>query len=136
MSVTEVRGRGNAPFKVRDAVQRHWGLVLLPVVLLVAVAGAYGMKRTPTYTAQSKLTLGQLDVESLDLSPVAKMIARAAQRYGMVVRDGSELVTFYGEDPTPTGSNPWPGWFRGKSPGDALAGFPWDRLQALPPVAG
>ena len=41
---------------------QHWVLVLLPVVLLMAVAGAYAMKRTPTYTAQSKLTLGQLDV--------------------------------------------------------------------------
>ena len=78
----------------------------------------------------------RVNVDSLGLSPVATMIARAAQRYGMVVRDGSELVTFYGEDPTPTGSNPWPGWFGAKSPGDALAGFPWDRLQALPPVAG
>jgi hypothetical protein len=43
-------------------VLQHWVLVLLPVVLLMAVAGAYAMKRTPTYTAQSKLTLGQLDV--------------------------------------------------------------------------
>jgi hypothetical protein len=77
-----------------------------------------------------------LDVESLHLSPVATMIARAAQRYGVVVRDGSDLVTFYGEDPTPTGSNPWPGWFEGKSPADVLAGFPWDRLRALAPIAG
>jgi hypothetical protein len=64
------------------------------------------------------------------------MIARAAQRYGMVVRDGSDLVTFYAEDPTPTGTNPWPAWFGGKSPADALAGFPWDRLRVLPPTAG
>jgi hypothetical protein len=62
VSVTEVRGRGAAPFRVRDAVLQHWLLVLLPVVLLMAAAGAYAMKRTPTYTAQSKLTLGQLDV--------------------------------------------------------------------------
>jgi hypothetical protein len=77
-----------------------------------------------------------LDVDSLGLSPIATMIARAAQRYGMVVRDGSELVTFYGQDPTPTGTNPWPAWFGGKSPADALAGFPWDKLQTLPPAAG
>jgi hypothetical protein len=78
----------------------------------------------------------RVDVDALGLSPVATMIAHAAQRYGMVVRDGSDLVTFYGEDPTPTGSNPWGGWFGGKSPADMLAGFPWDRLQALPPTAG
>jgi hypothetical protein len=77
-----------------------------------------------------------LDVGKLGLSHVATMIARAAQRYGIVVRDGSDLVTFYGEDPAPTGTNPWPGWLGGKSPADALAGFPWDKLQVLPPTAG
>jgi len=77
-----------------------------------------------------------LDVKSLGLSRVATMIARAAQRYGMVVRDGSEVVTFYAQDPTPTGSNPWLAWFGGKSAARALAGFPWDRLQVVPPTAG
>src|SRR5262249_30825677 len=62
-----------------------------------------------------------LDVKSLGLSPVATMIARAAQRYGMVVRDGSEVVTFYAQDPTPTGSNPWLAWFGGKSAARSLA---------------
>jgi hypothetical protein len=77
-----------------------------------------------------------LDVDSLGLSPIATIIARAAQRYGMVVRDGSEVVTFYGQDPTPTGTNPWPEWFGGKSPAAALEGFPWDKLQTLPPAPG
>jgi hypothetical protein len=77
-----------------------------------------------------------LDVGSLGLSRLGAMIARAAQRYGMVVRDGSDLVTFYGEDPAPTGTNPWPGWLGGRSPADALAGFPWDKLRVLPPTAG
>jgi hypothetical protein len=77
-----------------------------------------------------------LDVGSLGLSRVGTMIARAAQRYGMVVRDGSALVTFYGEDPSPTGTNPWPAWLGGKSPRDALAGFPWDKLRVVPPTAG
>jgi hypothetical protein len=76
-----------------------------------------------------------LDLSSLRLSPIATLIARAAQRYGMVVRDGSEVVTLYGEDPTPTGSNPWPTWFGGKSAARALDGFPWNKLRALPPLA-
>ena len=33
---------------------------------------------------------------------------RAAQRYGMVVRDGGGAVAFYAEDPTPTGPEPVP----------------------------
>ena len=77
-----------------------------------------------------------LDVKSLGLSQTATMIARAAQRYGMVVRDGSEVVTFYAQDPTPTGSNPWQAWFGGKSAARALDGFPWDKLRVVPPTAG
>ncbi|MGD9697167.1 MAG: hypothetical protein AB7V42_16070 [Thermoleophilia bacterium] len=71
-----------------------------------------------------------LDVESLDASPFAKMLARAAQKYGIIVRDTSGTVTFYGEDPSPTGSDPWPGYFGGE-PTAGLRGFPWERLQLL-----
>ncbi len=68
------------------------------------------------------------------------MIAEAAQRYGIVLRDGSgsadgsSSVTLYGEDPTPTGTNPYAGpngWFQGKSPATLMQQFPWSRLQAL-----
>ena len=61
-TVSEVRGRGAAPFKVRHAVRDHWVLVLTPVIVLMAVAGVFAFQRTPTYTAESRLTLGQLDV--------------------------------------------------------------------------
>jgi len=74
--------------------------------------------------------------DALGVRQIQDGIARAAQRYGMVVRDGSEVVTFYAQDPTPTGSNPWLTWFGGKSAARALAGFPWDRLQVVPPTAG
>src|SRR4051794_19304037 len=88
VSVTEVRGRGNAPFKVRNAVRDHWGLVLLPVVLLMVAAGAYGMKRTPTYTAQSKLTLGQLDVAAQAPSYVTAASGLAAT-YSQAIHAGA-----------------------------------------------
>jgi hypothetical protein len=75
----------------------------------------------------------KLDVNSLGLPPVARMIALAAQRYGLIVRDGSGAVTFYAQDPTPTGSNPYPAWFGYQSPSKLLRNFPWSRLQVVSP---
>lgn len=53
-------GRDN--FTVRNAVRNNWQLVPIPVVVLVAVAAVLAFMRAPTYTAESQLTLGQLDV--------------------------------------------------------------------------
>lgn len=73
-----------------------------------------------------------LDIDRLDLPPFTRMMAEAAQRYGMVVRDQTaHAVGFYGEDPTPTGSDPYPALFGGLSPLDLLARFPWDHVQLL-----
>jgi hypothetical protein len=70
-----------------------------------------------------------VDVNALGLPPAARTIALAAQRYGIVVRDVAGAVTFYGEDPAPTRSNPYPALFGNRYPNQVLAGFPWDRLQ-------
>ena len=72
-----------------------------------------------------------LDLNTLQMDPLVRMMAEAAQRYGIVVRDTAGSVTFYGEDPTPTGSNPWGGFFGQKYPSELLAQFPWASLQAL-----
>ena len=58
------------------------------------------------------------------------MLAHAAQRYGIVVRDTSPAVAFYAEDPTPTGANPWAAALSAGVP-KLLRAFPWDHLQAL-----
>jgi hypothetical protein len=72
------------------------------------------------------------DVDSLPMAPAGKAIARAAQRYGIVVRDHADrALVFYGEDPAPTGANPYPAIFSGLSPDRVLRGFPWNRLQVL-----
>jgi hypothetical protein len=77
----------------------------------------------------------KVDLDSLQLSPAGRVIAEAAQRYGMVVRDLTGHATaFYAEDPSPTGSNPYEGsggLFGGKLPSEVLEGFPWDRLQVM-----
>ena len=76
-----------------------------------------------------------VDLRKLGLSPVALAMARAAQRYGIIVRDGASNVTFYAEDPTATGRNPYPALFGGYA-NDALRGFPWERLQVVAPRSG
>jgi hypothetical protein len=73
-----------------------------------------------------------VDVESLAMSQPGRAIARAAQRYGIVIRDHADgALTFYGEDPGPTGEDPYPEIFGGQSPNAVLRGFPWHRLQVL-----
>jgi hypothetical protein len=75
-----------------------------------------------------------LNLNSLHLYPLVRMMAEAAQRYGIVVRDQAGVVAFAGEDPTPTGTNPWAGaggWFSGQSPATLVRQFPWQYLQAL-----
>lgn len=74
------------------------------------------------------------DLSTVQMSPLARTMAVAAQRYGIVIRDTGGSVAFYAEDPTPTGSDPYDGpggIFGGVSPAQALAQFPWDHLEAL-----
>jgi hypothetical protein len=77
----------------------------------------------------------RLDLRRLRLPPLTRMIARAAQRYGIVVRDKTgSSVTFEAEDATRLRVDPYygpGGWFGGRSPSAVLERFPWRRLQAL-----
>ncbi len=59
------------------------------------------------------------------------MMAEAAQRYGIVIRDRSGVVAFYAQDPKPSGRDPYPAIFGGTYPDELLAKFPWGRLQVL-----
>jgi hypothetical protein len=75
-----------------------------------------------------------LDLAALHLPRLTLMMAQAAQRYGIVVRDYASNVAFYAQDPTPTGTNPYigtHGYFEGKSPQQLLTPFPWSHLQLL-----
>jgi hypothetical protein len=75
-----------------------------------------------------------LDLSTLHLPRLTLMIAEAAQRYGIFVRDTTGNVAFYAQDPIPTGTEPYTGahgYFEGKSSGQILASFPWSHLQLL-----
>ena len=72
-----------------------------------------------------------LDLASLRLPRTAAIIARAVQKYGMVVTDRSTVVHFYAQDPLSLGANPYPVLFGGQRPDQVLKRFPWSSLQAL-----
>ena len=77
-----------------------------------------------------------VNVEALNLSPVGKVIARAAQKYGFVVWDKAGAITLRADNPkscTQRGEkDPLPELFGGKPAWSILQGMPWERLQFLP----
>ncbi len=77
-----------------------------------------------------------VNVDALNLHPVAKTIAKAAQKYGFVVWDKSGAIALRAQNPksyTALGHpDPYLALFRGTQTYALLNGFPWDRLQFLP----
>jgi hypothetical protein len=85
-----------------------------------------------------------LDLSKLQMPPVTRMIAEAAQKYGLIVNDQTgATVGFRAEDPTPlmrqSLPNPYVKYFtdpatgRYAAPNQFLAAFPWSALQLLAP---
>ena len=73
-----------------------------------------------------------LDIKALHLPRVVEIMAKAAQRYGIIVRDKTlHAIGFFAEDPSPLGTNPYTQLFHGKSPGELLQTFPWSHLQTV-----
>jgi hypothetical protein len=77
-----------------------------------------------------------INVDALPLTPVAKMIAKAAQKYGFIVTDKAGAVSVIAESgagiQAATGVNPWTA-IMGSTPSYLMMrNFPWDKLQALP----
>lgn len=70
------------------------------------------------------------------LTPVARMIARAAQRYGFLVTDKGPAVAVVAEGGTAeseaTGRDPWRELLGPTPDYQVLKNFPWNRLQVLP----
>jgi hypothetical protein len=73
-----------------------------------------------------------LDLSTLNVTPFVRMLAEAAQRYGLIVQDGAPATLFYGEDPSPYERRGEPNFYDtliGPRPSGFLNSFPWDRLQ-------
>jgi hypothetical protein len=77
-----------------------------------------------------------VNVDALNLHPVARTIARAAQKYGFVVWDKAGAISLRVQNPksyTALGqADPYAALFNGTPNYALLNGFPWDRLQFLP----
>ncbi len=74
------------------------------------------------------------DLATLHLPRLTLMVAEAAQRYGIFVCLRGPNINFYGQDPGPTGTNPYTGsqgYFEGKASSQLMALFPWHHLQLL-----
>ncbi|MFN8123128.1 MAG: hypothetical protein U0237_11945 [Thermoleophilia bacterium] len=74
-----------------------------------------------------------VDVDALGLPPLTRMVAHAAQRYGIVVRDRSGSVSFYGDDPVVTGTDPFTPVLAGGEMGEVMRTFPWQHIQLVAP---
>jgi hypothetical protein len=72
-----------------------------------------------------------LDVDSLGLPRPVATIARAAQRYGIYVRDRSDSVTLYAQSSVSLPRDPYPPLFGWRPPYELLERFPWSHLQLL-----
>jgi hypothetical protein len=76
-----------------------------------------------------------LDLGALGLPRLTYMIARAAQRYGLIVRDRTAGISLFAEDPTQYGGESLytgqDGVFGGHTPEQILASFPWNHLEVL-----
>jgi hypothetical protein len=73
-----------------------------------------------------------LNINALHLPPLMKMIARAAQKYGIVVRDQTASVNvFYAQQPAAGQPNPTTPLLDGESISAAMAAFPWKDLEVL-----
>lgn len=72
-----------------------------------------------------------LNVNSLGLPAPVATLARAAQRYGIYVRDKSESVSFFAQSAVSLPTDPYPALFGGRPAYELLAHFPWSRLQLV-----
>jgi hypothetical protein len=78
----------------------------------------------------------QVNVDVLNMHPIGKVIAKAAQKYGFVVWDKAGALTLRVQNPYSytvlNKPNPYEALFAGAPQYKILENFPWNRLQFLP----
>jgi hypothetical protein len=76
-----------------------------------------------------------VDLSKISMPPMTRMMAVAAQRYGMIVRDQTgHAISFFAENPSQYGSNPYTGpggFFGGTNPMAVMQSFPWQYVQLV-----
>ncbi len=72
-----------------------------------------------------------LNLAALHLPPLVRVMAQAAQRYGIIIRDTAGVVSFIAEDPANKNFTVFRRLAQGLYPNKLLAYFPWSHLQVL-----
>lgn len=89
--VSQLETSGAPRVTVSTAFRRHWPLVLVSVALLVTLALAYGLTRTPVHTAQSTLSVGRVsDASAASLTGFTTAAAGIADTYSRTI--GSDAI--------------------------------------------
>jgi hypothetical protein len=70
---------------VLDALRRHFLLVLLPIVLLVGAAVAYGLQREPEYTSEARLNVGGLNLTQQSVEGYTVAVQQLAVAYSRAI---------------------------------------------------
>src|SRR3954468_466965 len=70
---------------VLEAIRRSIPLVILPVVLLVGAAIAYGLYREPTYTSEARLNVGGLNLTTQTLAGSTTAVQQLAVAYSRAI---------------------------------------------------
>lgn len=78
-------GRGTAAPDLFSAVGRHFLLFLLPIVVLVGGAVAYGLIRSPQYKAETKVSIGQLALSTQGIPGFLTAAGNLAAAYSRAV---------------------------------------------------
>src|SRR3954468_16068848 len=73
------------PATLVEAVRRHWILVVVPALLCLAGAIAFGFAREPNYTAESRLVVGQVDSDTGGLSGFVATTQSLATAYSRAI---------------------------------------------------
>jgi hypothetical protein len=74
-----------------ESALRHPFLAVVPVIVLVGIAAAIGLIRDPTYTAESRISVGRIDVPAYTLHGVIIGNATLASGYARTI-DAESVV--------------------------------------------
>jgi hypothetical protein len=76
-----------------------------------------------------------VDLSQIVMPPLTRMMAVAAQRYGMIVRDQTgHAISFFAENPSRYATNPYispGGFYGGPNPTAVMRAFPWQYVQLV-----
>jgi len=77
---------------VLQAMVRSIPLIILPVILLVGAALAYGLTREPTYTSEARLNVGGLNLTTQTLAGYTTAVQQLAVAYSRAI-DATPVIT-------------------------------------------